>query len=175
MSQIWKVSPNAMRATASQRVTLLSRHKTAPPDYLEHRLQFEYSCGRSSQIWTTSKAAMSCRPRPHTANLARPKQTHQDYRPNKQVLIVSCHWLGVSPEHANCTLLIAGPDNSKQCCQDLCAIRAHRAASKAKGASRRSVQRPTVESDPSLHAGHCLRQSSGAVQAKETSRWLPTL
>ena len=91
-SQIWRVSSNAMRATASQRVTHLSRHKTAPPDYLEHRPQFAYSCGRSSQIWTTSKAAMSCRPRPHTASLARPKQTHPDYHPSRQVYMLD--WVG---------------------------------------------------------------------------------
>lgn len=74
-----------MKATSSQRVAQLSRHKTAPPDYLKHRPQFAYSCGRSSQIWTTSKAAMSCRPRPHTAGLARSKQTHMDYHPSRQV------------------------------------------------------------------------------------------
>lgn len=74
-----------MKTTASQRVGQLARHKTAPPDYLKHRPQFEYSCGRSSQIWTTSKAAMSCRPRPRTAELSRSKQTHSDYRPSRQV------------------------------------------------------------------------------------------
>ncbi len=84
-SQIWRVSLNAMRATSSQRVAHLSRHKTAPPDYLEHRPQFTHSCGRSSQIWATSKAAVSCRPRPHTAGLSRPKQTHTDYQPSRQV------------------------------------------------------------------------------------------
>ena len=88
-SQIWRVSPLAMKTRASQRIEHLSRHKTAPPDYLEHRAQFEYSCGRSSEIWTTSKAAMSCRPRPHTASLARPKQTHQDYRPSRQVTVTA--------------------------------------------------------------------------------------
>ena len=85
-SQIWKVSPLAMKAVATQQVQQLSRHKTAPGDYLEHRPQFAYSCGRSSQIWTTSKAAMSCRPRPRTATLSRSKQTHSDYRPSRQVL-----------------------------------------------------------------------------------------
>ena len=36
-SQIWQVSPNAMRARTTDRVSRLARHKTAPAGYLEHR------------------------------------------------------------------------------------------------------------------------------------------
>ena len=84
-SQLWQVSPVAMRTRASDRIRRLSRHKTAPAGYLEHRSQFAYSCGRCSPIWQLSLAAMDCGERPHTTRLAQPKQTHLDYLPSRQV------------------------------------------------------------------------------------------
>ena len=136
-SQIWRVSPLAMKATASQRIGQLSHHKTAPPDYLDHRSQFEYSCGRSSQIWTTSKPAMSCRPRPHTASLSRPKQTHLDYRPSRQVTLNIKRvgrGKGMWVERVLTipllkiiimSFIFKGTDNSQQCCQDMHTFGAH--------------------------------------------------
>lgn len=44
-SQIWQVSPNAMRARTADRISQLARHKTAPAGYLEHRYgQIDRDC-----------------------------------------------------------------------------------------------------------------------------------
>ena len=44
-SQIWQVSPNAMRARTTDRISQLARHKTAPAGYLEHRYrQIDRDC-----------------------------------------------------------------------------------------------------------------------------------
>lgn len=84
-SQIWKVQPSTQTAITSDRINYLSRHKTVPEAYLEHRYQFVFGCGRSSPIWRPSKAAMTALNRPRTANLARPKLPHPNYQPLRQV------------------------------------------------------------------------------------------
>lgn len=92
ISQIWGVKPMAMTATPSERISYLARHKTAPANYIEHRDAYSYSCGRSSAIWETEprvRSWSSPQERPRTASLARPKQTHPNYRPCKQVQIIA--------------------------------------------------------------------------------------
>lgn len=87
-SQIWQLNSSAMTASPSDRISYLARHKTAPAGHIEHRPQFVYGCGRTSSIWQSQPRARSwSNPvvRPRTAELARPKQTHSDYRPNRQV------------------------------------------------------------------------------------------
>lgn len=128
-SQIWEVSPVAMRATPSEHISRLARHKTAPAGYLEHRPQFEYSCGRSSQIWQTSRTAMTCPPRPHTARLARPKQTHVDYRPSRQVNIhfLACNRLFILMLlFFKFSMLHKGTNYCQSSCKELYTFRSHR-------------------------------------------------
>ena len=49
------------------------------------REQYLHSCGRSSPIWRPTKSAMLCQCRPHTAQLATPRQTHPGHMPSRQV------------------------------------------------------------------------------------------
>ncbi len=87
-SQIWQLNSSAMTAFPSDRISYLARHKTAPASHIEQRPQFMYSCGRTSSIWHEQPRARSWSSpvvRPRTAALARPKQTHSGYRPNRQV------------------------------------------------------------------------------------------
>ncbi|XP_064382009.1 sperm microtubule associated protein 2-like [Halichondria panicea] len=100
-SQIWQLNSSAMTASPSDRISYLARHKTAPAGHIEHRPQFVYGCGRTSSIWQSQPRARSwSNPvvRPRTAELARPKQTHSDYRPNRQVeTIVSATAMSATP------------------------------------------------------------------------------
>eukprot|EP00731_Ephydatia_muelleri_P020283 Em0013g10a len=84
-SGIWSVPARALSARPSQRVASLAHHKTAPAAFIEDREQYLHSCGRSSPIWRPTKSAMLCQCRPHTAQLATPRQTHPGHMPSRQV------------------------------------------------------------------------------------------
>ena len=79
------MSHRAKTAIPSNRVTYLAQPKTLPEEYLKHRYQFVFSCGRESPIWRPSKSSMMCNNRPHTAQLAIPKSPHYLYQPPRQV------------------------------------------------------------------------------------------
>ena len=50
------------------------------------RPEFQFSCGRSSAIWSVSSFARGCRPRPRTISLSEPKRMHPDYRPGRPTI-----------------------------------------------------------------------------------------
>lgn len=50
------------------------------------RPEFQFSCGRSSAIWSVSQPARSCIPRPRTASLSEPKRMHLDYQPGRPTI-----------------------------------------------------------------------------------------
>lgn len=84
-SKIWEVAPSALVATSTERIKQLSRHKSAPLQYIQQKPQFILSCGRSSPLWRPSRAALLCPERPRTVSLANPKPLHCDYNPPKSV------------------------------------------------------------------------------------------
>ncbi|XP_038045488.1 testicular haploid expressed gene protein-like isoform X2 [Patiria miniata] len=84
-SVIWDVSPIAMKAESSQRVTELSRFKVPPPAYIEDRINHALSCGRESPIWRVSDAAKRARDKHSLEALARAKTPHRDYQPPREI------------------------------------------------------------------------------------------
>lgn len=103
-SQIWTVSPHAIKAMATKRTKELARHKSVLAGFIHHRPQHMYSCGRCSTIWQTSRPAMTCPNRPHTARLAQPKQLHTDYLSSRQVYTLYILYYPTFPLHATVSI-----------------------------------------------------------------------
>lgn len=52
------------------------------------RLQFFYSCGRSSPVWKVKEGKAPSEERQRTAELAKPRRLHPDFQPEKPVQTV---------------------------------------------------------------------------------------
>lgn len=76
-SQIWQVSPNAMRARTADRISQLARHKTAPAGYLEHRYrQIDRDCVDGLTPYTIPLPLSPCT---HAISLLSPSRTPNDF------------------------------------------------------------------------------------------------
>lgn len=51
------------------------------------RAQFKYSCGRQSPLWGVQRGALSCGDRPITNQLAKHKEYHKDFVPERPIQV----------------------------------------------------------------------------------------